>query len=111
VAIVFVTSDSDALLSAIYKLIDEGKIKTWEYDKDRDFTHATDQWRNKAWLRPKKESGRLVLMMIAPVNTKISTVVYAIYHGRFIEAVLTHLDRQFSEARATALPDLGDNIG
>jgi hypothetical protein len=34
-AITFATTDPGSLLNSIYELIDGGKIKTWQYDKDR----------------------------------------------------------------------------
>jgi hypothetical protein len=104
------TGDPSILLKEIYALIDQGHIKTWQYDKDGDFTSAVEQWRYKAWLRPTKAAGELILRTIAPVNAKVSTEVYAIYHGRFIEALLAHLDKEFSSAVASALPSLGDQV-
>jgi hypothetical protein len=104
------TVDANALLANIYKAIDDRKIVTWQYDKDGDFTHTAEQWRNKAWLRPKKETGALVLTIMPPKDVALSTEIYAIYHGRFIEAVLAHFDKQFSSAAASALPKDGDRV-
>jgi predicted nucleic acid-binding protein len=35
---------------------------------------------------------------------------YAVYHGRFIEMLLTHFDLKFTQARASALPETGDIV-
>ena len=48
----FDTSTPNALLKAFKEAIDAKHVITWTYDKDGDFTHNTDQWRNRAWLRP-----------------------------------------------------------
>ena len=52
-AIIIKTNNPSGLLKAIYKAIDDKEIETWIYDADKDFTHTPDQWKNKAWLRPK----------------------------------------------------------
>ncbi len=104
------TADANVLLASIYKAIDDRKIDTWQYDKDGDFTHTTEQWRNRAWLRPKKEMGVLVLTIMPPKEVALSTEIYAIYHGRFMEAVLAHFDKQFRSAVASALPQDGDRV-
>ena len=98
-------SQGAALLAAIKKAIDERKIETWSYDKDGDFTHTPVQWRNKAWLRPKVETGRLVFGLLGPKDTTMTSLVYGTYHGRFIEMLLVHFDTQFTAASATALRD------
>jgi hypothetical protein len=104
------TTTPEALLKAFKSAIDKGHIVTWTCDKDGDFTHATDQWRNKAWLRPKISAGELILNILCPQNGAVTTEIYAIYHGRFIEALLAHCDNHFSVAQATSLPTSGDIV-
>jgi hypothetical protein len=36
--------------------------------------------------------------------------VYAIYHGRFVEMMPAHFDKQFTSSGVTALPALVDNV-
>ena len=103
-AIYFFTNDPAKLLKAFKAAIDAGHVTTWSYDKDGDFTHRTEQWKNKAWLRPELQTDRLALYIIAPQNSKIATEVYAIYHGRFIESMLAHCDSLFTNGCATAMP-------
>lgn len=109
-AIHFYTSQPREVLDRLRSLIDEGKIKTWSYDKDGDFTHTAQQWRYKAWLRPQVLSGELALFILPPKEQGISTEIYAIYHGRFVETALAHVDRLFASARASAMPELGDSV-
>jgi len=86
-------------------------VTTWAYDSDGDFTHTAEQWRNKAWLRPKiKEGEQLELFIVKPKEERISSAVYAIYHGRFIESILRHCDKLFNEGLATALPEGNDVV-
>lgn len=47
------TDNPSGLLTSIRKAIDNKVVSTWSYDKDGDFSHTPDQWKNKAWLRPK----------------------------------------------------------
>lgn len=102
--------DPQKIISDLKKAIDEGKIVTWSYDQDGDFTHTTEQWKNQAWLRPKIEGGDLVFYIIKPKNQNISVVIYGIYHGRFIESMLKHFDSEFTSAVASALPEGKDMV-
>ncbi|QCX49869.1 hypothetical protein [Ralstonia pseudosolanacearum] len=58
-ALTVFTKESNALLKAIRKAIDEKKVETWAYDADGDFYHTPDQWRGKAWFRPHEIQGVL----------------------------------------------------
>lgn len=104
-AIVIYTPKPKFLLDAIYQAIDNDQIKTWKYDQDRDFTHIPEQWENKAWLHPQVSIGILQFGLIGEENVVMTKVVYGIYHGRFIEMLLTHFDTHFSTATATAIGD------
>lgn len=110
-AIHFTTKTPKRLLAAYKKAIDDGRVTTWAYDADGDFTHTAEQWNRKAWLRPKIQEGTaLTLYILAPTDTKLSSVIYAIYHGRFIESMLRHCDDLFDEGSATSLPSPGDLV-
>jgi hypothetical protein len=110
-AIHFKTATPKKLLAAFKKAIDDGKVVTWSYDADNDFTHTAQQWKARAWLRPTViEREDLVFTILKPQNSKISSEIYAIYHGRFIESMLVHCDSLFKEAFATALPEDGDIV-
>lgn len=106
----FTTANPQALLRAFTTGIDEGRIRTWSYDRDGDFTHTPDQWKNKAWLRPSIVAGALVFNIVKPQGINVSTEVYAVYHGRFLEAMLAHCDRLFSDGAASAMAQYGDII-
>src|SRR5687768_15699225 len=82
------TADPLGLLGAIRDGIRKRKIITWEEDKEGDLTHSPDQWRGKAWLRPKVENNRLVFTILTYKNVQLTTEVYSVFHGRFIEMLL-----------------------
>src|ERR1700755_1781835 len=110
-AVYFDTKTPNKLLKAFKKAIDDGHVDTWAYDKDGDFTHTPDQWNKQAWLRPKIVPQKcLSFFIIPPLETKISSEVYAIFHGRFIESILRHCDTLFVEGRATAMPAEDDTV-
>jgi hypothetical protein len=110
-AVYFDTKTPNKLLNAFKKAIDDGHVVTWSYDKAGDFTHTAKQWVNQAWLCPEVTAGtRLSLFILKPRETSISSEVYAIYHGRFVEAMLRHCDTLFKEARATAMPEGSDKV-
>ena len=109
-ALYFKTSDPKRLLFEIDKAIKDGRIVTWSQDADGDFTHIPEQWRNKAWLRPIVVPGMLKLVIIRPSNVAISSEVYAVFHGRFIESMLFHCDKFFETGEATALATNEDRV-
>lgn len=110
-AIIIKTSDPSGLLKAIKKTIDEGKIETWSYDKDGDFTHTPEQWKLQAWLRPRVYAGELRFGILKPQGEQtLKSVIYGVYHGRFIEMLLTHFDTMFVNSSATALKTEPDNF-
>ena len=107
------TGNGQELLAAIYKAIDDKKIVTWRYeahDGVKYLTHCADQWDQKAWLKATVQSPGLVLNIVKPKSNDISTEVYAVYHGRFIEMLLAHFDQQMSGAAATAMPTAADTV-
>jgi hypothetical protein len=107
-AIIITTERPNELLGAIKTAIDNDDIITWSYDDAGDFTHTAKQWINEAWLRPKIYAGELRLGIVPPQGVKVSTEIYAIYHGRFIEMILAHFDKKFTNAMATALLEAPD---
>ena len=109
-AIIVKTSDPAGLLKAIYKAIDDKKVETWSYDSDGDFTHTPEQWRNKAWLRPKVYTGELRFGILKQKNVELSTTIYAVYHGRYIEMLLSHFDKSFTLATGTSQKTDPDNF-
>src|SRR6266496_818133 len=98
------------LLREIKAAIKEGHVDTWSVDDDGDFTHSPDQWKFKAWMRPKALDDRLVFNILCRRGETLSRVVYGVYHGRFIEMRLNHFDEKFTRASESALPAPGDVI-
>lgn len=109
-AIIVKTTSPSQLLASIKKAIDDNNVRSWSYDSDGDFTHDAEQWKNKAWLRPKIYQGELRLGIIKPTNSNMSKQIYGLYHGRFIDMLLTHFDDDFSIASATAAKTEPDNF-
>jgi hypothetical protein len=101
-AIIITNANPANLLKEIYKAIDDKKIVTWIYDKDKDFTHKTDQWENKAWLRAKVYDKELRFGILKRQDENLTATIYSIYHGRFIEMLLAHFDSAFGDAIATS---------
>jgi len=99
------------LLENIQKGIDENKIRTWEYDRDGDFTYLAEQYARQAWLTPIIQSEGVAFGIIGVKGQKMGADIYAIYHGRFIQMLLEHFDTTIQFASASALPDKNDQIG
>jgi hypothetical protein len=96
------TAQPEALLSAIKKAIDEKQVDTWEYDTAGDFTHSPLQWKFKAWFRPHVAAGVLRFGFLGPKGVIMTKSIYGVYHGRFVEMLLTHFDTKFTIANSTA---------
>lgn len=103
-AVLVLTANPQALLTAVRKGIDDGAINTWNYDADGDFTHVTadKQWAGKAWLRPSLQQGVLVFGLVGQEGVQMTKAIYGVFHGRFIEMLLTHFDTMFTTAVASA---------
>lgn len=110
-AIYFETKTPKKLLAAYKKAVDDGHVALWSYDADGDFTYTAAHWNKKAWLRPKIDEGRaLIFYILGPEESELSTTVYAVYHGRFIESMLRHCDALFHASRATSMPEDGGDV-
>jgi hypothetical protein len=107
-AINFETTEPNRLLATFKKAIDDKKVVTWSYDSDGDFTHTPDQWKYKAWLRPKVYQGQLTMIILGRKEEKMPLEVYSVYHGRFIEAMIAHCRTLFTNGSATSTPTSSD---
>jgi hypothetical protein len=103
------TDDPQGLLDTLYEAIDDGEAPTWDHDDDGDFIHTPSQWENEAWLQPGVEAGVLVLTILHPKDQAITSEVYAVYHGRFVEFALNHADQLFTKAEVSAQAE-GDDL-
>jgi hypothetical protein len=101
-ALYLLTNTPRKLLETFRKDIDDGRIKTWEYDEHGDFTHKASQWYKEAWLKPGLGTDRLSLRIFPPKNKSLTWEVYGIYHGRFIESMIVHCHELFTQGFATA---------
>lgn len=109
-AVLVLCDDPSGLLRQVRRAIQEEYVETWSYDQDGDLTHKPPQWRNQAWMRPQVGDERLTFNIIPPRNIQISREIYAVYHGRLIEMLLSHFDNMIRLASATALPIAGDKV-
>ncbi len=109
-AIYVKTENPIQLVRSIRDGIANQKIETWLCDNDGDFTHDTDQWRNQAWITPFVEEGRVVFGIIGRKDRNLKVVEYAIYHGRFVEMLLTHFDKTCQSIEVSPLATKYDSV-
>lgn len=109
-AIYVETTDPKQLLTDIKKEITEGRIATWSIDKDGDFTHNVDQWRNCAWFQPRIKDNKLILGIMCRKDRNMSVLEYAVYHGRFVEMLLAHFDKTCNNITATSKVTIYDRV-
>ena len=109
-AINFATTTPNKLLAAFKKAIDDGHVVTWAYDSDGDFYHTPPQWKDQGWLRPKVFDGQQLTLNYLTRTATTSKAAYGVYHGRFIESMLTHCDTLFTAGEATSTPTNSDVV-
>ena len=109
-SIIVTTRTPGLLVDGIKKKIEEHKIDTWSVDSDGDYTHNTDQWRYRAWIRYKIEPSRVVFYVICRKDSNMSVVEYAVYHGRFVEMLLTHFDKECIGIEVSPLATTYDSV-
>jgi hypothetical protein len=114
------TPQPQDLLNKLKKAIDDKHIKTWRYFNQNGvdyFTHTTSdkQWEDKAFFKPTigkdSQKDQLIFYIVKPATSNINKETYAIYHGRFVEPFLSHLEKNFEFIWATSLPESGDLVG
>lgn len=98
------------LVDAINEKINISNIDTWMVDKDGDYTHTAQQWQYHAWIHPIIEEKRVVFAIWGRVSEDLSIVDYAIYHGRFVEMLLSHFDQQCVNIEVSCLASKYDNV-
>lgn len=109
-SITFSTNAPQALLNDFKKKIDGGEIVTWRYDAQGDFTHCTDQWDGRGWLRPTIGLNELRFNFVGSRGYVTTWPIYGIFQGRFIESMITHCHDLFSTGSATSKPTNSDII-
>lgn len=107
--VTFYSNNPAVLLASFKEAIRKGHVETWS-EVNGDFTHTPAQWREKAWFRPTTYGNELRFSIVRPQNAKVTTEVYAVYHGRLVEAMLAHFDSQFTAASTTAMPAASDRV-
>lgn len=111
-SIIVKTNNPNTLISKIKEYVDDGKIDTWIYDNDGDFTHYVIQWKFHAWIRPIiTNENTITFAIIGRNDKKLSVLDYAVYHGRFIEMLLSHFDTDCISIEATPLSTKYDDLG
>lgn len=108
----FETSRSAALLEAFKDAIEEGRVATWEDDKDGYFSHKAERWKRKAWFRYSETSTGLTFHILlndnaTPVEDR--RAVYSYYHGHLLETFTNHFADRFGRAVCTSNPSASDS--
>lgn len=104
------SSNPQKLVNDINEKIENSSINTWSVDKDGDYTHTAQQWQFHAWIHPIIEPERVVFAIWGRVKENLSVVDYAVYHGRFVEMLLSHFDQQCTKIEVSSLASGYDNV-
>jgi hypothetical protein len=91
------------LLLEIKKDITTLQTDEWMCDGDGDFTLSDPEWNNKAWFRPYVKEGKLVFGIIPASEPKMSTSLFAYYHGRLLETLMGRYPHMASEMQTCSV--------
>ncbi|MBV8364664.1 MAG: hypothetical protein JO193_08885 [Candidatus Eremiobacteraeota bacterium] len=98
------------MLNLLIEGVKSRRIQTWIYLESGYFTHEPMQWRNLAFLQPSTLGNNLCINIVKPQNSLVSAETYAVYHGRFIEMLVAHFPKEFTNATASARPSWTDLV-
>lgn len=103
-AVIIKTNNPDELLKKINEEIQNENIDTWLVDDDGDYTHTPEQWYCKAWMHKisNPEETSLIFGIVGNKQEKMTKYLYAVYHGRFSEMLLSHFDNEIVKIEITA---------
>ncbi len=87
-AILIRTNHPNIVIEEIKRRIDSHQISSWSYDDDGDFLFLKDGI--IAWMRPKVLPNRLDFYVVGRNDLKMSIGEYAVFHGNFVELLLTY---------------------
>lgn len=109
-AVYFLTNNAAGLLKAFNQAIANTEpargshVTTWRHIVQSDnnyYTHTSDNWRDKGFLRADVEPNRLALYIVPAQNVTLTRDVYAYYAGHLIETFIRHFPALFTTAQAT----------
>src|SRR6266496_3320238 len=107
-AVTIDVTNPTALLRAIIAKVDQQAVVGWMSDGE-SFTLTAPEWSSKAWLRPFPQTEQLVLGLVPSEGQEMSKELYAAYHGRLVEMLLTHFSDMMNAVEVTVgitYPDL-----
>jgi hypothetical protein len=109
-AIFFATNNPAGLLTAFNQAIANTQptkgpqITTWDstlHNQRYFFTHKSQNWGKKAWLRADVEANRLAFYILAYDKVPLTRDTYSYYAGHLIETFLRHFFATLTMAQAT----------
>jgi len=112
-AVIIHTENPDQLLDKIYEAIDNKKADKWVRTADGRLTYGALLWKNEAFLKPEiwVDENQLRFGLVKRKDRKhITSKLYALFHAKLMEMLLTHFDNDFISATATASREAPDNF-
>lgn len=112
-ALYFITDEPRSLLSAFDTRVRQaetrGRIAVWKKSPDGIlYTHTSEEWCEKSWLKARIDDGRLAFNIIRPEDRYVSVKAYAFYYSQLIETFSSHLDLIFDSVEVTPRCTDGD---
>jgi hypothetical protein len=110
----FLTRDPEALLKRFDDAVMGRRLPGWERKSlnigEFVYTHASPQWRGKAWFKPAIQADRLAFHIFTAKRGKDLWPVYGHYHGQLLQTFLTNFRAAFQLAQTTPMPAGSDQV-
>lgn len=91
-AILIRTNHAQSIVYRLKEQINNNLNMAWAYDEEGDFMYKDGKL--AAWMRPVVGTNRLDFYVVGRKDTEISVQEYAVFHGRFVEMLLTYFPRE-----------------
>lgn len=101
------------MIDELRQLLESNSSSIWVMDTDHDMTMLTPQWAYHAWIRVKQKntnSKEVNFAIVSSTKYKLTTSLYAIYHSRFTELLLTYFDKYIDALEISPLLTNGIDV-
>lgn len=88
------------------QLLERNLSDVWTMDTDHDMTMCSPQLAYHAWIRIKQEDvekKQVTFAIVSSTQYKLTTSLYAVYHSRFAELLLTYFDKEIKDLEINPL--------
>lgn len=95
------TSSPRSLLENMRNAIDQGRITSWIYDDEHDFTLSRLGTVQRAWFHPRIGTGKIRFCIVGVNGENMTSLTYAKYHSHLVNTLLRFFDDEITSISVT----------